>query len=498
MLQMAKEMDATRAENLERSVKEKMADYIDNYYRHGAHFRFLIIEFAHLLGRNYWTRVWIIQEFAVSPKLQIRCGQFTIPFEYLQVTYMFLRLATHEISGRLRKQLGTGDWMNDPNITILSSVFMSGIPSADGKAPQIMGMRQTYQNAGPEAQSTRASLAHILASVYVSGTLGATDQRDRIYALLGMAGDVDALELRTEYDPAVSCETVFTSAARAMLTTGHVDLLAFSQFSVDRRQKPPAELARELPSWVPDWRTSILEPYGGRILVSGETPFVASGELAFKKPQSFQNDVPKDCVKLLGFRVDVVEAIAGEWGTEPSLSSLEERRAYLSDIEEFCRRSDAMKEETGVDVYLKSSDRQDARAFVPVAGQGIYGVGFRGRATQAVRDGYSLTLDDIRRRARGDDPEFDLRPRDYYHSLMASQRFRRPFLSAKGFVGLVPGNSLPGDLIVVFLGGKLPYVLRGDEHVKEGYSFVGEAYVHGIMYGELSDRDPVIEEIVLK
>ena len=66
----------------------------------------------------------------------------------------------------------------------------------------------------------------------------------------------------------------------------------------------------------------------------------------------------------------------------------------------------------------------------------------------------------------------------------------------KGFVGLAPKHVENGDLIVIFPGAKFPYVLRRFDDGK--CILVGEAFVHGIMYGEFMSKDPEIEEFVLR
>ena len=54
-------------------------------------------------------------------------------------------------------------------------------------------------------------------------------------------------------------------------------------------------------------------------------------------------------------------------------------------------------------------------------------------------------------------------------------------------VGLAPSHAQKGDVIVIFLGAKFPYVLRETDHGT--YTFVGEAYVHGVMYGEFIKKE---------
>ena len=60
---------------------------------------------------------------------------------------------------------------------------------------------------------------------------------------------------------------------------------------------------------------------------------------------------------------------------------------------------------------------------------------------------------------------------------------RRPFITSRGHLGLGPSAILPGDKIAVLFGAELPFILRQDD--KGYYQIIGEAYVHGIMDGEI-------------
>ena len=51
---------------------------------------------------------------------------------------------------------------------------------------------------------------------------------------------------------------------------------------------------------------------------------------------------------------------------------------------------------------------------------------------------------------------------------------RRLFRSSDGGLGLAPPRAKPGDVIYVFLGGDVPYVLRKPEAENVEYQFVGE------------------------
>ncbi|KAF2001247.1 hypothetical protein P154DRAFT_534096 [Amniculicola lignicola CBS 123094] len=57
----------------------------------------------------------------------------------------------------------------------------------------------------------------------------------------------------------------------------------------------------------------------------------------------------------------------------------------------------------------------------------------------------------------------------------------RFFVTERGYVGVGPPETKVGDRIIVFHGGAVPFLVSGG---LDGIILVGEAYVHGIMYGE--------------
>jgi hypothetical protein len=58
---------------------------------------------------------------------------------------------------------------------------------------------------------------------------------------------------------------------------------------------------------------------------------------------------------------------------------------------------------------------------------------------------------------------------------------RRFFVTKDGRMGLGPHGLLVGDIIAILRGASMPTVLRKE---MDGYTFVGFAYVHGVMNGE--------------
>ncbi len=67
---------------------------------------------------------------------------------------------------------------------------------------------------------------------------------------------------------------------------------------------------------------------------------------------------------------------------------------------------------------------------------------------------------------------------------------RRFITTTKGRVGLAPADCKEGDVICVFLGSGVPYVLRPNvagAGESSTFSFVGDCYLYGIMNSEVLD-----------
>ena len=77
---------------------------------------------------------------------------------------------------------------------------------------------------------------------------------------------------------------------------------------------------------------------------------------------------------------------------------------------------------------------------------------------------------------------------------------RRLAITTSGYLGLIPEAAKPGDHVVIMPGGRVPYIIRqlegayehrasdGVSTFTERYEFIGDCYMHGIMFGEAWDE----------
>jgi hypothetical protein len=94
---------------------------------------------------------------------------------------------------------------------------------------------------------------------------------------------------------------------------------------------------------------------------------------------------------------------------------------------------------------------------------------------------------------------------DSFHTRVSIATVNRKFfITEKGYFGLGPSTTQPGDNVCVLAGGHVPYVVRprdcdcaasilGDEPVNS-LELLGDAYMQGIMNGEVASAEEWMEE----
>ncbi len=103
---------------------------------------------------------------------------------------------------------------------------------------------------------------------------------------------------------------------------------------------------------------------------------------------------------------------------------------------------------------------------------------------------YSPTLHRIRpmiqQIQRGEEPTIPIKYMQWYQDNLISTASMRFFFTRKGQFGCGLEDVKPGDKISVFLGRRLPTVIRRDNSSPDSsrYKIVGRCYVHGLMDGE--------------
>jgi hypothetical protein len=191
-----------------------------------------------LFSRPWWSRTWVMQEISLCRKAGFVCGTkwlsrrkcfaainaFTALRDVLSERAIFKQIQPTAYQATVCKALF------DPRAVVMLSMRHVW---RDGSFPLLALLRSTcIADTWPPAMVGRCQFE-------------ATDPRDKIYGILGLAADRDKLRsFGVEPDYTQSCAKLYTRVASAILRQGHMNLLSLCQ--------TPKHQAG-LPSWVPDW-----------------------------------------------------------------------------------------------------------------------------------------------------------------------------------------------------------------------------------------------------
>jgi hypothetical protein len=400
-----------------------------------------------LFDLEWWTRTWVVQEVAVAKQVILVCGKESIPADLFDngiTNIHFIR------------------WMNTRR---------NGIAEEMGYIRTVKEMGNLGKDLLYLAQKCRG--------------LRSTDPRDKLYALLGLATEMDF-----EIDYSLPVCTVYGRFVEACIErSGTLDILNF--VTVTERD--------DLSSWIPDWTFTNFEtliPYE-----SWDKPpfFKASGDsvaefeslLTSKHDRQVTGEVSDRvtsglcCIK--GFITDVIQHVS-----DPLLDLKSSKSSQTDLMQQWISIFEAHTDASGP--YKTKESRINAFWITLVADANY------GRRPSRDPDFYEPLF---RRWFAGEwepHPQFDthLEIPDFQTSFLRAAGARKLFVSKKGYVGLAPLGARVGDMICNLFGGQTPFVLRrakGADEVREDcaasfggsgslYFFVGESYVHGLMDGE--------------
>ncbi|KAH6646376.1 heterokaryon incompatibility protein-domain-containing protein [Truncatella angustata] len=161
-----------------------------------------------ILRAEYWSRVWIIQELCVGMSLQLLWNRYLIDLNDINDMYSIM-LAYRKIKG-----------------------IVNGAPDVPGHhVQQLVIMRQKVANLTRD----RPSLIEYLSRSHLAK---ATDQRDKVFALLGVSRDGMDIFPAPSYTMPLD-KLNFNAAQRLLRSTGSLDPFVFKSI-------PPG-------TWIPDW-----------------------------------------------------------------------------------------------------------------------------------------------------------------------------------------------------------------------------------------------------
>ncbi|KAJ4211498.1 hypothetical protein NW759_012410 [Fusarium solani] len=395
--------------------------------------------------RRYWTRLWVLQEFAVGRRVAVACGNWIVKADLITATLW----AVDIIQRHSRKKPIEGlDIIRKNYEFVFESPLISYVYNLFTRRalfrPPSSDTQSSYADPLLKVIATSLSLEVDYNSVYSS------DPRDRVFALLNLAADKDHFDTFPDYS--MSVEEVYKEAARKMLLQGDIDVLLYCQ--------TPRKI-KSLPSWVPDWAMEVRHPCAQP---PWSTSFEASGGQV--STPTFPSE---ELVTLEGIFLDTIKETGAPW--DPNWLEKVDKAAvasYVESIRGFCDRSPR--------IHVGREGAETSRIAILDGTLWFTSVPYPEWGTEC-----AAAVDELLQSpANGDESKtIDT----WYARTLLRLHTRRAFLTSTGYVGVGPLDTRVGDEVCVFIGGNATYLVRAEEN--DLHSLVGEAYVHGVMYGEL-------------
>ena len=437
-----------------------------------------IVAFFH---RPWFHRAWVVQEVAMADNarmITIMFGDGICPWETLNkaaiMLFQVLCLQEH-VS------------LYDAQVQLLLSQLRQHLGSI-------------FLEIDERRRDRSKSFGHLLEAWLWHGTREATKPQDLLYSLLGMASDGQTcgfdIDYRRDYDQ------VFAQGAVVLLKSAGADTLAWRSFQRRMDRTNPfipswvseyvaSEVDSRLPSWVPDFR---VKRRPAKLLGSRHSLFQASGNHIF----TFSVD---DKLKTLSLNGAFVDEIAKTYDIDQA--ALE----YVAKLQGSPRKGTSFTSQwlqafkaivqASATIHPQFTERyseQDIQEIiwrVPVGDRTASDHGGLRRATEetaALHAVASASQDPSEPEVTEDS---GARSRIYEECIYILNKLA--FITNSGYLGVASQDVLEGDRVFVIQGSEVPFVLRqiDDSHYKN----LGEAYVHGIMDGELLAKEYEFQDL---
>ena len=403
------------------------------------------------LSVPWFSRVWVLQECALGQRVVFVCGRKRVEFDHLWAVAFFSKLF--------------GNWfgLHDawPSLSDASIARVEDISNA--LPTSTIGLRRLHLERPNDAQlSLKCLLCRANVLRFDGYRAQATKPVDRVYALLALANDVTAVRVVPDY--VSSCANAYMRTAQMLLQAGHLDILGLC-----RKRRIPDQA--ELPSWAPDWHAENFQPW---MLYREDAFFRASND--FPAQLSFAELADRPVLSIFGVGLGAVARVGQVWsvGLGASITDhLQELLTMFKDLNKYAGESKRYSHEQKLDLIWRTP-------ICDLIGDGEAKWPHRAPINSRLGFWATYTLAEGRPDWYFAHPEARLPHMSYIGRLLRMQD-ARPFLLDTDYIGMCPMEAKINDVVVIFLGGHVPYVLRPNG---DAWTLVGEAFTFGAMDGE--------------
>lgn len=468
-------------------------------------------EVRQLAQRPWWSRVWVYQEYVVSKHVLFMCGTDLM----------------HSGVFRGARQ----SWRDIPSIAerISHEDLRKALKPGTGHIDELDYQRMLYERRYIREQNNKQlediTSMDLLGLIEFTASMEATNPRDKLYALLGVDDTRDVVVSVNYEDPVNKVYTDF--AINYITTKSSLELLKVAGIGY-------SESHSQLPSWVPDLQTGNKR---GQNLTNKLN--CASG--SYKRIHCI--DADRQSLSVIGFVCDFIIANDSShevpWNSrhekwaELALNSTRAHPTGISRVQAFFRTmiADDTRYGYGNPDFAHEEEREKffnlAKGFMSYSGM-ISAKIYEG--SPVLTEKFQKWEEKVRRNSRyaarlqcflrliPDEPvtktdrellepflqsinaygelnwPYDTEPLTYDEELKFASRYvahaseatgkKGFFISDKGYMGLGPALIENGDKICIIFGCPHPLLLR-TRNMGKTFSLVGEAYVYGMMRGEM-------------
>ena len=442
---------AQRASNAE-PASQKISYNPDD---HQSPFSDIAKGFLSIFRRDWFKRIWVIQEVSVCSKVNVVCGPLIIDWEDLMTVLFAAAVPGTVVDGWRKASYAIFEQRND-------------FDKSNRPPLSLLVVRH---------QDSLASKAE-----------------DKAYALLGLASDVSREQVTISYDTTIN-DIYQKVALTCLVHDQNLSILGSVQAS-------SSSSLTGLPSWVSDWsvpRTAYTLTFHDEF---SSTPAIYTAarktKYAWKPPQS------KSGLVVAGFRFDSIIDVGYADETNIRVTAITHRQNlepksvrlfWLLSCERIARvRSKRQRYITGediLDVYWQtlcagcisdnfSTIKQEFISFDAV--MKILSFLHKLHLSSSFRIVEFMMFCFMFQKFVF--PSFGIKPPMQYDGFDQRVVFgmgRRMAMTSAGYIGLVPASTQLGDSVWLLKGDNVPFVIRDESGTKR---LVGEAYIHGIMKGE--------------
>ena len=437
-----------------------------------------------LFWMNPWfTRCWIVQEAVLADSVVLFYG--TAICSLNAITTFWDLTQRHELPGIMRYSSLADVYMACRTMSLVGSFKrlreLHQKPSVTGATPE--SLRHIKDEVRKDDRFTTDSLCSLLA---MSRSKSATDERDKVYALLALARDGVARTVQPDYSAENTISKVFCDVAEKCVRQGYgLELLHYSGND---------HITEGLPSWVPDWGRQTRSTFH-----TSKYSFAT-----FSQPKIALSPEPGH-LHVRGAIIDSFEYLGYPcrfYSLEPSEDRL--YREFMNDdndlppvetdmhMRQVIYSTSAMMFEylCSTDCYPEGLDAAMARTLTADCTR----TWDRSAADPAYMDGFgafkrfnnaSLEMPVLSKPVEPDSEEARLLDEawPYECALQDVHKGRRICVTKGRYMGVTTYDTEKGDILVMLEGFTMPFVLRPNG---DNFMIVGDCYIHGIMDGELA------------